>query len=118
MNKILLVDGLEVSPLGFGGMALTPVYGAIDPADALKTLHHAVDAGVSFIDTANIYGGANEELIGRLLKDRRGEVQLATQFALVGNPATGYTDIRGDAANVKQSIDESLQRLGTDVVDL
>lgn len=119
MNKILLGDGLEVSPLGFGGMALTPVYGAIDPADALKTLHHAVDAGVSFIDTANIYGGgSNEELIAKLLKERRGEVQLATKFALVGNPATGYTDIRGDAAHVKQAIDESLQRLGADVVDL
>lgn len=119
MNKILLGDNLEVSPLGFGGMALTPVYGEVDPAQALKTLHHAVDAGVSFIDTANIYGGgSNEELIAKLLKTRRSEVQLATKFALVGVPATGYTDVRGDAAYVKQSIDESLKRLGTDVIDL
>ena len=83
-------------------MALTPVYGDVDPAEALRTLRHAVDAGSRFIDTADIYGGgSNEELIARLLKDRRGEVQLATKFALVGTPSTGYSDIRGDAAYVK-----------------
>ena len=76
---VRLGDGLTVSPLGFGGMALTPVYGEVDPAEALRTLHHAVDAGVSFIDTADIYGGgSNEVLIAKLLKDRPGEVQLAT----------------------------------------
>ncbi|WP_285243753.1 aldo/keto reductase [Pseudarthrobacter sp. fls2-241-R2A-127] len=118
-RKIRLGDGLAVSPLGFGGMALTPVYGEVDPAEALQTLHHALDAGVSFIDTADIYGGgSNEELISQLLKDRRDEVQLATKFALVGNPADGYTDIRGDAEYVRQAVDRSLQRLGTDVIDL
>ena len=114
-----LGDGLNVSPLGFGGMALTPVYGEVDPHDALKTLHHAVDAGVSFIDTADIYGGgSNEELIAQLLKERRGEVQLATKFSLVGSPADGYSGIRGDAAYVRQAVDASLKRLGTDVIDL
>jgi aryl-alcohol dehydrogenase-like predicted oxidoreductase len=117
--SVQLGDGLTVSPLGFGGMALTPVYGEVDQSEALKTLHHAVDAGVSFIDTADIYGGgSNEELIGRLLKERRGEVQLATKFGLVGTPATGYTDIRGDAAYVRQAVDRSLKRLGTDTIDL
>ncbi|WP_445155970.1 aldo/keto reductase [Arthrobacter sp. Hor0625] len=116
---VQLGDGLSVSPLGFGGMALTPVYGEVDPAEALATLHHAVDAGITFLDTADIYGGgSNEELIGRLLKERRGEVQLATKFALVGTPSTGYSDIRGDAAYVRQAIDRSLQRLGTDTIDL
>jgi aryl-alcohol dehydrogenase-like predicted oxidoreductase len=116
---VLLGDGLHVSPLGFGGMALTPVYGDVDPADALQTLHHAVDAGVSFIDTADVYGGgSNEELIARLLKERRGEVQLATKFGLVGTPATGYSDIQGDAAYVRRAADRSLQRLGTDTIDL
>lgn len=116
---VQLGDGLTVSPLGFGGMALTPVYGDVDPAEALKTLHHAVDAGVTFLDTADIYGGgSNEELIGRLLKERRDEVQLATKFGLVGNPAAGYTDIRGDAAYVEQAVDRSLRRLGTDTIDL
>src|SRR6478736_1906502 len=117
--KVQLGDGLRVSPLGFGGMALTPVYGDVDPAEALRTLHHAVDAGVTFLDTADIYGGgSNEELISQLLKERRDEVQLATKFALVGNPAAGYTDIRGDAAYVNQAVDRSLQRLGTDSIDL
>jgi aryl-alcohol dehydrogenase-like predicted oxidoreductase len=114
-----LGDGLMVSQLGFGGMALTPVYGEVDPADALRTLHHAVDSGVNFIDTADIYGGgSNEELIAQLLKARRDEVQLATKFGLVGSPADGYTDIRGDAAHIRQAVDRSLQRLGTDVIDL
>jgi aryl-alcohol dehydrogenase-like predicted oxidoreductase len=118
-TPVQLGDGLTVSPLGFGGMALTPVYGDVDPAEALKTLHHAVDAGVTFLDTADIYGGgSNEELIGRLLKDRRDDVQLATKFGLVGTPPAGYTDIRGDAAYVKQAVDRSLQRLGTDTIDL
>jgi aryl-alcohol dehydrogenase-like predicted oxidoreductase len=117
--SVQLGDGLTVSALGFGGMALTPVYGEVDQSEALKTLHHAVDAGVSFIDTADIYGGgSNEELIARLLKARRSEVQLATKFGLVGTPATGYTDIRGDAAYVLQAVDRSLQRLGTDTIDL
>lgn len=118
-STIQLGDGLTVSPLGFGGMALTPVYGDVDPADALQTLHHAVDAGVSFIDTADIYGGgSNEELVGKLLQERRGEVQLATKFGLVGTPSDGYTDIRGDAGYIRQAVDRSLQRLGTDVIDL
>lgn len=116
---VRLGDGLDVSPLGFGGMALTPVYGEVDPAEALRTLHHAVDSGVTFLDTADIYGGGhNEELIARLLADRRGEVQLATKFGLVGTPATGYSDIRGDADYVRQAVDRSLQRLGTDTIDL
>jgi aryl-alcohol dehydrogenase-like predicted oxidoreductase len=116
---VQLGDDLNVSPLGFGGMALTPVYGEVDPADALRTLHHAVDAGVSFIDTADVYGGgSNEELIGRLLRERRGEVQLATKFGLVGSPAGGYTDVRNDAAYIRQAVDRSLRRLGTDVIDL
>ncbi|MBT2512663.1 aldo/keto reductase [Arthrobacter sp. ISL-30] len=118
-NPILLGDGLKVSPLGFGGMALTPVYGGVDPEAALATLHHTVDAGVTFIDTADVYGaGGNEELIARLLKDRRDEVQLATKFGIVGNPLDGYRDVRGDAAYVRQAAEASLRRLDTDVIDL
>ena len=77
---------------------------------------------MTFIDTANIYGdGNNEKLIAKLLADRRDEVTLATKFGIVGNPAdraAGELEARGDAAYVRQSIDESLQRLQTDVVDL
>ncbi|OFI38769.1 aldo/keto reductase [Arthrobacter sp. SW1] len=119
LAPVLLGDGLTVSPLGFGGMALTTVYGDADPDESLRTLHHAVDAGVTFIDTADVYGaGGNEELISQLLKDRRDEVQLATKFGIVGNPRDGYTDVRGDAAYVRQAAENSLRRLGTDTIDL
>lgn len=103
-------------------MALTPVYGDVDDTESLVTLHRAVDLGVTFIDTANIYGGgANERLISGLLADRRDEVTLATKFGIVGNPAdraSGKSGARGDATYVRQCIDESLGRLQTDVVDL
>lgn len=114
-----LGDGLTVSAIGFGAMALTPIYGEVDDTESLATLNHCLDVGVTFIDTANIYGGGdNERLIAKLVKDRRDEVTLATKFGIVGNPADGRRSVRGDAAYVRQCIDESLQRLNTDVVDL
>ena len=119
---VTLGDELTVSAIGFGAMALTPVYGEVDDTESLATLHRCLDLGVTFIDTANIYGGgANEKLIAKLLADRRDEVTLATKFGIIGNPAdraAGRLAARGDAAYVHQSIDESLQRLQTDVVDL
>ncbi len=122
MPTVKLGDELTVSAIGFGAMALTPVYGEVDDTESLATLHRTVDLGVTFIDTANIYGGgANEKLISKLLADRRDEVTLATKFGIVGNPAdraAGQLAARGDAAYVRQCIDESLQRLQTDVVDL
>ena len=119
LPKTDLGDGLTVSAIGFGGMALTPVYGAVDDTESLATLHHCLDVGMTFIDTANIYGvGANERLIAQLLADRRDEVQLATKFGIDGDPTTGKLKARGDAAYVRQCIDDSLERLGTDTVDL
>jgi aryl-alcohol dehydrogenase-like predicted oxidoreductase len=120
---VQLGDELTVSAIGFGAMALTPVYGEVDDSESLATLHRCLDVGVTFIDTANVYGGGNNErLIAKLLDDRRDEVTLATKFGIVGNPADresgGQLNARGDAAYVRQSIDESLQRLQTDVVDL
>jgi aryl-alcohol dehydrogenase-like predicted oxidoreductase len=119
---VTLGDGLAVSALGFGAMVLNPVYGETDDAEALATLNRCLDLGVTFIDTANIYGGGdNERLISGLLASRRGEVTLATKFGIVGNPrdrAAGGLAARGDAAYVHQCIDESLQRLNTEVVDL
>ncbi len=115
----MLGDGLEVSAIGFGGMALTPIYGEVDDAESLATLHHCVDIGVTFLDTANVYGiGANEQLIGRLLADRRDEITVATKFGITGDPTTGQLRARGDADYVRQCLDESLARLGTDAVDL
>lgn len=120
--NVTLSDQLSVSAMGFGAMALTPVYGEVDDTESLATLNRSVDLGVTFIDTANIYGnGNNERLIAALLADRRDEVTLATKFGIQGNPAdraAGRLGVRGDAAYVRQCIDESLQRLQTDVVDL
>src|ERR1700737_2931795 len=119
---VTLGEELRVSAIGFGAMALTPVYGEVDDTESLATLHRCVDLGVTFIDTANVYGGgANEKLISKLLTDRRDEVTLATKFGIAGNPAdraAGELTARGDAAYVRACIDESLQRLQTDVVDL
>src|SRR5882757_3516351 len=112
-ETVTLGDELTVSAIGFGAMALTPVYGEVDDDDSLATLHRSIDLGVTFIDTANVYGGgANERLIARLLADRRDEVTLATKFGIVGNPADRAAGAglvsRGDAAYVHQCIDESL----------
>ena len=119
---VKLGDELTVSAIGFGAMALTPVYGEVDDTESLATLHRAVDLGVTFIDTANIYGGGdNERLIAKLLADRRDEVTLATKFGISGNPAdraAGRIGVRNDAAYIRECIDESLQRLQTDTVDL
>ncbi|AQA04521.1 aldo/keto reductase [Mycobacterium sp. MS1601] len=116
---VTLGDQLTVSELGFGAMALTPVYGQVDDTESLATLNHCLDIGVTFIDTANVYGGGdNERLIATLLADRRDEVVLATKFGITGNPAAGDRSSRGDAEYVHQAVDESLGRLGTDVIDL
>ena len=120
---VQLGDELSVSAIGFGAMALTPVYGEVDDTESLATLNHCIDIGVTFIDTANVYGGGNnEKLISKLLADRRDEVTLATKFGIVGNPADRAAGApltaRGDAAYVRESIEASLQRLQTDFVDL
>ncbi|GLW27464.1 aldo/keto reductase [Actinoplanes regularis] len=124
-----LGDGLEVSGIGFGGMALSHVYGRTDPQEALRTLHHAVDRGVTFIDTADVYGepregtdgpaGTNEELIAQLLAGRRDEVRLATKFGITGRiGVSSAAAVRGDRAYVRASCEASLRRLGIDVIDL
>jgi aryl-alcohol dehydrogenase-like predicted oxidoreductase len=120
VQSIELGDNLTVSALGYGAMGLAEVYGPAQDAESLATLHHAVDAGVTFIDTADLYGaGRNERLIARLLADRRDEVTIATKFGIttVDGDLTSMTT-RGDAAYVRQACDASLERLGTDVIDL
>lgn len=109
---------LTVSALGFGGMALTSAYGGLSADEALAVLNTAVDDGITFVDTANVYAdGTNEELVGRLLADRRDEVVVATKFGIV-HGADGTRHARGDAAYVRRCAEESLQRLGADVIDL
>ena len=117
-----LDDDLTVSAIGFGAGALTSAYGDVDDAESLATLNRCLDLDVTFIDTADVYGGgSSERLIAKLLADRRDEVTLATKFGIASNPADsapGERPVRGDAAYVRQCIDESLARLQTDVVDL
>jgi aryl-alcohol dehydrogenase-like predicted oxidoreductase len=116
-----LDDDFTVSAIGFGARALA-AYGDVDDAESLATLNRCPDLGVTFIDTAVVYGGGgNGRLIAKLLADRRDEVTLATKFGMAGSPAiraAGRPPVRGDAAYVRRCIDESLARLQTDVVDL
>ncbi|NLG56017.1 MAG: aldo/keto reductase [Rhodococcus sp.] len=119
VGTVELGDGLVVSAQGYGAMSVAPVYGPVDPAEAVATIHHSIDIGVTFVDTANVYGqGDSERAVGEVLKTRRDEVQLATKFGLVGNIAAGQRGIDGKPENVAGYLDESLRRLGVDSVDL
>ncbi|HEV7955556.1 MAG TPA: aldo/keto reductase [Marisediminicola sp.] len=116
--SVLLGDGLVVSDQGFGGMALADVYGQADRAESLATLHHAIDAGVTFLDTADIYGdGSNETLLGEVLRTRRDEVVLATKFGITERDEEGLRS-RGDPAYVRSAIQASLHRLSVERIDL
>ena len=111
-------DGPEVSALGLGCMGMSEFYGAGNDQESIATLHHALDRGVTFLDTADMYGPfTNEELVGRAIKDRRGEVFLATKFGIVRGP-DGQRAIRGDADYVRSACEASLKRLGVETIDL
>lgn len=112
-------QGLEVSELGLGCMGMSEFYGSGDEQEAIATIHHALDLGVNFLDTADMYGPfTNEKLVGRAIKDRRDQVILATKFGNVRSAEGGWLGINGKPEYVRQSCDESLQRLGVDVIDL
>ncbi len=115
------IGELEVGALGLGCMGMSSGYGDFDDAESLATLHGALDRGCTFWDTSDAYGPyLNEQLISRVLATRRDEVVLATKFGLASPPdADGTRRIpRGDAAYVVEACDGSLQRLGTDHIDL
>jgi aryl-alcohol dehydrogenase-like predicted oxidoreductase len=112
------LGGLEVSALGLGCMGMSQAYGTADRAESIATIHRALDLGVTFLDTADVYGGGhNEELVGEAIAGRRAEVQLATKFSLSRNDRGG-TDIDGRPENVRARAEASLRRLGVDVIDL
>lgn len=112
--------GPEVFPLGLGCMGMSDFYGAHDDAESIRTINHALDKGVNFIDTADIYGPhTNEQLVGRALAGRRDEVVLATKFGIVRDPANpGARGANGRPEYVRASCDASLKRLGVDHIDL
>jgi aryl-alcohol dehydrogenase-like predicted oxidoreductase len=115
-------DGPIVSALGLGCMGMSYAYGPVDTDEAVATLRAAVEAGVTFFDTADIYGyGRNEELVGRVLADVRDEVLIATKFGIVrkeGDAWGGANQADGRPEYVRSAIDASLARLGMDHVDL
>ncbi|WP_457419132.1 aldo/keto reductase [Roseateles sp. P5_E7] len=111
--------GPEVSALGLGCMGMSEFYGPADDAQSLAVLHHALDIGVNFLDTADMYGiGSNERLLSHLLALRRDEVIVATKFGHVRAADGTVVRIDGSAAYVREACDASLQRLGVDHIDL
>jgi aryl-alcohol dehydrogenase-like predicted oxidoreductase len=120
MNHTSLA-GLDVSRIGLGTMAMSGYY--LDPnsseVESIRTIHRALELGVTHIDTAEIYGPyANEELVGRAIKGRRDEVVLATKFGFVSHAGDGPGVLDSSPANIRTALEGSLKRLGTDHVDL
>ncbi|WP_369139897.1 aldo/keto reductase [Modestobacter versicolor] len=112
------LGGLQVSALGLGCMGMSQMYGAADRAESIATVHRALDLGVTFLDTSDVYGdGHNEELVGEAIAGRRDEVQLATKFSLTHDDRGGMT-IDGRPENVRARVEASLRRLRVDVIDL
>ncbi|MGN6156303.1 MAG: aldo/keto reductase, partial [Sphingomicrobium sp.] len=111
--------GPEVSAIGLGCMGMSEFYGQGDEQESIATINHALDRGVTFLDTADMYGwGANEELVGRAIAGRRDEVFLATKFGNVRGPNGEFLGVRGDPDYVRSACEASLRRLNVDVVDL
>src|SRR5258707_6583951 len=120
METKTLGQGLEVSAEGLGCMGMSAWYGETDEDESLATIHRALDLGVTFLDTADMYGanfGENEQLVGRAIADRRGEVVLATKFGNVVRE-DGTRGVNGRPEYVRSAIEASLARLGVDFVDL
>jgi aryl-alcohol dehydrogenase-like predicted oxidoreductase len=118
-TRTLGSGGPEVSAEGLGCMGMSEFYGEGDDTESIATIHRALDLGVTFLDTADMYGPyLNEQLVGRALAGRRDEVVVATKFGIVRGTDPSVRSIRGDAAYVKQACEASLGRLGVDHIDL
>ncbi len=118
-RRVLGRDGLTVSAIGLGCMGMSDFYGPSEESTNLAVLHHAIDIGVNFLDTADMYGvGSNETLLGKILSERREEIVLATKFGNVRAANGDYLGVNGHPDYVASACDASLQRLGIDCIDL
>jgi len=113
-------NGPEVSALGLGCMGMSEFYGTGDETESIATIHAALDQGIDFLDTADIYGPhTNERLVGRAIEGRRDEVVLATKFGFVRDPADpAKREVNGRPERVREACEASLKRLGVDTIDL
>jgi aryl-alcohol dehydrogenase-like predicted oxidoreductase len=120
--KHVSLGGLDVSRIGLGAMTMAGVYttgGGLDDTESIRTIHRALDLGVTHIDTAEIYGPFHsEDLVGRAIKNRRDQVVVATKFGLVSHSGGGPGVIDSSPANVRAAVEGSLKRLGADHIDL
>src|SRR4051812_4517621 len=112
-------NGPEVSAIGLGCMGMSEFYGSGSEQDSIATIHHAIDRGVTFLDTADMYGPfTNEQLVGRAIKDRREPVFLATKFGNVRGQNGEFLGVRGDPEYVRSACEASLRRLEVQTIDL
>lgn len=112
-------SSFKVNRMGLGCMGMSEFYGSFNEDESIHTLHKAIDLGVNFFDTADMYGwGANERLLGKAFKGRWNEVVLATKFAVMRGPNGEFLGLNGKPEYVRQACDQSLQNLGVEAIDL
>jgi aryl-alcohol dehydrogenase-like predicted oxidoreductase len=118
-RRTLGAHGLDVSAQGLGCVGMSELYGTTDDAESIATIHRALELGVTFLDTADVYGaGENERLVGKAIAGHRDGVELATKFGNEWRPDGSLIGINGHAEYVKAACDASLQRLGVEAIDL